>query len=100
MLSRPTLKTTTFPFRKSSPNAKALIMPESVFQALGTNITGETDPLRLTRRAAFLRKEGFGVGLSAESAFLPTEVRVAISIIGNMCKAAHCKISRCRDLAF
>src|SRR4051794_34790153 len=70
---RALLQPAALPLAQAPPDAKALVVRQSVLEALGANFTGLADPLCLPSRATLLREEGLRVGLGAQRALLPGE---------------------------
>src|SRR5690625_1180989 len=65
-----------FPLGESPPDTEALVVLQCVLQALGSDLAGLADLLRLPRGAALLRKESLRVGLRAQCTFLPAQIFV------------------------
>jgi hypothetical protein len=68
-----TLEPSALTLRQAPPDAKSLIVLERVAQALRTDLTTPSDPLRFAGRAALLRKERLRISLRAQCALLPAE---------------------------
>jgi hypothetical protein len=61
-----TLEAAALTLGEASPDSKALIMSERVFEALLADLAGEADSLRLTSRATLLWEEGLWISLRTE----------------------------------
>ena len=70
-----------FALAQAAPDAETLVVLQRVVEALGLDLARGADALGVTGRAALLRKEGLGVGLSAELVGLPRE-RVLLGLVG------------------
>src|SRR5699024_4260098 len=62
------------PFGQTSPDPEALVVLQSILQALHPNLTAQAHLLRLAGRTALLREERLGVGLRAQGPLLPPEL--------------------------
>src|SRR5262245_10974598 len=78
-LDRAALEPPPLPLGQPAPDPEPLIVRERVVQALGPDLTGQTDPLRLPGRAALLGEERLGIRLRAQRPLLPAQLLFGVA---------------------
>ncbi len=65
------LQTASFPFAEATPNAKTFVVGQRIFEAIASNLTGQTNLFGFSGGSSLFWEERFWISLSTKRSLLP-----------------------------